>query len=96
MQHDGCHESRFVLHVTAPSMICITSLASELLVNFVNNLDLAYTLSSNREVDNWLIGRLMAWFRVDHIRMVRTTLAQAQMNFHVSQFGHWIQEIADT
>jgi len=28
--------------------------------------------------------------------MVRMTLAHAQMNYHVSQFGHWNQDKADT
>jgi len=81
--------------LTAPSMTCMTSHTSKLLVNFVTILDLAFALNGNREDDNWLIGRLMAWFGVDYIRMVRTTLAHAQMNYHVSQFGHWNQDIAD-
>jgi len=28
--------------------------------------------------------------------MVHTTFAHAQMNYHISQFGHWNQDKADT
>jgi len=30
------------------------------------------------------------------LSMVHSTLAHAQTNYHISQFGHWNQEIADT
>jgi len=42
------------------------------------------------------VNRFVAWFGFLNFHMVRLTLAQAQMNYHVSQCGHWNQEKADT
>jgi len=82
--------------LTAPSMTHMTSLTLKLLLNFVTNLVFAFALNSNRKDDNRLIGHLVAWFGVYHSRMVRTTVAHVQMNYHVSQFGYWNQYKADT
>jgi len=82
--------------LTAHSMTRMTSLTGKLLVNFVTNLVSTFARNSNRKDDIRLIGRFVVRFRVEHVGMVCTTLAHPQMNYHVSQFGHWNQDKADT
>jgi len=43
-----------------------------------------------------LVSGCFAWFEFWNIYMVRSTVAQAQTNYHVLQFGHWNQAKADT
>jgi len=74
--------------LTAPSITPMTSLTYILLVNFVTNLVCAFLLNSNCNGAMEFIGRLAAKFGHSNFRMVRTTIALAQTNYHVSQFGH--------
>jgi hypothetical protein len=50
--------------LTAPSMACMPSLTYILLVNFVFNLDCAFSLTLIRHGDSMLINRQSTWF--DH------------------------------
>jgi len=76
-------------------MSSMTSLTYILRVNFVTNLDIAFSLNYNWQDDIEFIGSQSTWFGVWNFRMAHVTLAHAQMNYHVSQFGHWNQEKAD-
>jgi len=72
---------------TAASITWITSVPEILMVYFVTNL--ALSLLDHRY---WLteikrFGSLTARFRFENPRMVSLTLAHAQTNDHVSQFG---------
>jgi len=82
--------------LTTSSMTYMTSLTAKLLVNFVINLVFVCAFISNREENTTLIGHLMRWFGVYQVGMVCMTLAHAQVNYHVSQFGIWIQDKTDS
>jgi len=66
-----------------------------MLVSFLSRLLLAFWLHSNRQDNIKLIGCQSTWFEVWIIIMAHPTLAHAQTNYHVSQFGHWNQAQAD-
>jgi len=55
VMHTGLYSA-----LTAPSMTRMTLLTYELLVYFFTNLDFPCALNSNRDDDNWLVGRLRA------------------------------------
>ena len=74
--------------LTAPSMTCMISLTLILLVYFVTNLVCAFALNSNCKGAMEYIGCIAAKFGHKNFRMVRTTLAHAQMNYQVSQLGY--------
>jgi len=73
---------------TAPSMIGMPSRTGIWLVNVVSNLDGTLSLICTRRDDIWLINRQSTQFGVWNFHMGRMTLAHAQSNDHVSQFGH--------
>jgi len=74
--------------LTAPAPTGTPSLTQILLVNFVSNLDCAFSLICKRQDDIRLINRQSTRFEVKNFRMARMTLAHAQTNYHVSQFGY--------
>jgi len=82
--------------LTPPSVPCMTSLTSILLVNFVTKLVFTFPLDCNRKKITEFIGRLAVCFGISTFRLVRTTLAHAPMNFCISQFCHQNQGKADT
>jgi len=65
-------------------------------LNFVTNSDLAFSLNRNWQDDIKFTGRLSTRFGVYNFRMAHMTLEHEQLNYHVSQFGHWNHEKADT
>ena len=69
-------------------MTRMTILNDILLVDDVSILGCAQECYSNWQVDIMFAGRLSLRFGVKIIQMVRTTLAQTLMQYHVSQFGH--------
>jgi len=69
-------------------MTRMTSLTQIELVYFVTNIGVALWLNSNLQIHIVRIGHLTAWFGFLTFRMVRSTLAHAQTNYHVSQFGY--------
>jgi hypothetical protein len=74
--------------LTALPMTRMTSLPEILLAHCVTNI--AFALSLNRYSQNKTErdGRLTARFGFYNFHMVRSTLAHAQTNYHVSQFVH--------
>ena len=74
--------------LTIPSMTRMPSLTNILLVNFVFNIDCAFSLRCRRNDNIMLIDRQSTWFGVWNVCMAQTTLAHAQTNYRVSQFGH--------
>jgi len=70
------------------------SLTQILLVNFIIHLVFAFSLNIIRPDYIEFIVCVEAWFVVLYFDMVCMTLAHPQMNYHVSQFGYWNQEIA--
>jgi len=74
--------------LTAPSLTGTPSLTRILLVNFVSNLDCAFSLICQRQDDIGLINGQSSQFGVQNFRMAHMTLGHAQTNYHVSQFGH--------
>jgi len=74
----------------------MASLTQILLVSFVSNLVLVFWVNSNWQDDINLIGRQSMLFGVYNIAMAHPTFANAQTNYHVSQFGHWDQLKPDT
>ena len=79
-------DSRYAL--TIPSTTCMPSLTNILLVNFVFTIDCASSLRCRRHDDIMLIDRQSTWFGVWNLCVAHTTLAHAQTNYRVSQFGH--------
>jgi hypothetical protein len=79
-------DSRCVL--TTPSMTRMPSLTNILLVNFVFNIDCVLSLNCRRHDDIMVIDCQSTWFGVWNIRVAHMTLAHAQTNYRVSQFGH--------
>jgi len=82
--------------LNARSMTCMTSLTYILVVYVVTNIAFVFSINSNWQTEIELIGHLTTWFGFKNTRMVRLTFAPAQTNYHVSQFGHWNQDKADT
>jgi len=74
--------------LTIPSMTRMPLLINILLVNFVFNIDCAFSLRCRRNDDIMLINRQSTWFGVWNVCVAHTTLAHAQTNYRVSQFGH--------
>jgi hypothetical protein len=74
--------------LTTPSMTRMPSLTDILLVNFVFNIDCAFSLTYKRHDDIMLIDRQSTRLVVLNVCVAYTTLAHAQTNYHVSQFGH--------
>jgi len=69
-------------------MTRMTSLTQILLPYFVTNIAFALSLDSHTQMETERLGRLTLRCEFKNIRMVRSTLANAQTNYHVSQFGH--------
>jgi len=67
-----------------------------LLVYFVTNIPFALSFNSHMQRETEQMGRLTVRFGFQNIHMMRSMIAHAQMNYHVSQFGYGNQEIADT
>jgi hypothetical protein len=67
-----------------------------LLAHFVTNIAFALSPNSLLQKETEIVGRLTVRFAFSNVHMVRSTLAHAQTNYHVSQFGHWNQEQAGT
>jgi hypothetical protein len=74
--------------LTAPSMTGMLSLSQILLVNCVSDLHCVFSLVCERQDDIMLIEHQSTRFGVLHCHVARMTLAHAQTNYHVSQFGH--------
>ena len=82
--------------LTASSMTRMPSLTQILLVNFVYSLDYAFSRICKRQGYIRLINRRSSSFGVENFHMACMTLAHAQTNYHVSQFGQWNQIKAHT
>jgi hypothetical protein len=78
--------------LTSLSVTCMISRTSMLSVYIVNNIAFDWSLNSHLQIEIERVGYLTAWFGFWHFHIVRLTLAHAQMNHHVSQYGHWNQE----
>ena len=74
--------------LTALPMPGMTSLTDIFLAHFVTKIALALSLNSQLQNKTERDGRLTARFGFLNFHMVRSTLAHAQTNYHVSQFGH--------
>jgi hypothetical protein len=74
--------------LTAPCMTGTLSLSQTLLVNSVSDLHCVFSLICKTQDDIMLIDRQSTRFGVLHCHVARMTLAHAQTNYHVSQFGH--------
>ena len=82
--------------LTATSMTSMTSVTSILLVNLVSILVFPFSLNHIRYNDIKFVRRWFTWSGVYNFRMASPTIAQAPTNSHVSQFGHWNPELANT
>jgi hypothetical protein len=74
--------------LTAHSMTRMTSLTYILLAYFIRNIAFALSLYSHRQMETEYSGHLAVRLGFKNIHMLRSTLAHAQTNYHVSQFGH--------
>jgi len=74
--------------LTALSMTLMTSLTEILLAHFVTNDAFALSLNSHLQNGTEPFGRLAVQFGFQNVYIVCSTLAHAQTNYHVSQFGH--------
>jgi hypothetical protein len=74
--------------LTALTLTRMTSLTEILLAHFVTNIAFALSLNSHLQNKIERDGRFTAQFGFQNFHMVRSTLAHAQTNYHVSQFGH--------
>jgi len=77
-------------------MTFMTSLIWILLVSIISKLVQVFWLNCNRQDYIEVIGCLLMEFRVYNIGMAQPTIAQAQTNYHVLQFGHGNQVNAVT
>jgi len=69
--------------LTALSMTRMTSLSDILLVYFVANITFAISLNNHWQREIEFISHRKARFRFYNLRMVRSSLPHAQMNYHV-------------
>ena len=69
-------------------MTNMTLLKEISLVLFVTNIAFALSLNRNLQIEIERGGHLTASFAFRTFHMVHSTLAHAQTNYHVSQFGH--------
>jgi hypothetical protein len=74
--------------LTALSMTLITSLTQILLVYFVTTIAFPLPLNSNMQIETVHLGRFRVRLGFSNIHIVRSTFADAQTNYHVSEFGH--------
>jgi hypothetical protein len=74
--------------LTALSMTRMTSLTSILLALYVTIIAFVLTLDSYLKKETEHVGCLTVRFGFKNIHMVCSTLAHAQTNYHVSQFGN--------
>jgi len=74
--------------LTPPSMTRMQSLIYILFVYFVYNTHCTLGLTYKRQDNIMLIDRQSTRFGVLNIRVAHTTLAHAQTNYQVLQFGH--------
>jgi len=81
--------------LTSSAMARKLQLTYILLVKFVFTLLLAFTLSSDWQVNLKYDGRLLSQFGVYNFCIAHTNLAHAQTNYHVSHFGDRIHKTAD-
>ena len=73
--------------LTTPSKTRMPSLTQISLVNSISNLNCAFLCICKRQDDIRLINHLSTRFGVLNLHMARMTLAHAQTNCEVSQFG---------
>jgi len=73
--------------LTAPSMSCMTSWTSILIVSFVSNLILVFGFISNPHDDIIFIGHPSTRLGVWNIGEAHPTVEHAQTNYDVLQFG---------
>jgi len=76
-------------------MTGMTSLNYIVLVHFVTTIAFAFSLNSTGQTEIKLGGHITAWYGFENFHIVRSTLAHAETNYHVSQYGHGIQETVD-
>jgi hypothetical protein len=74
--------------LNAWSMTRMKSLRYILLAHFVTNIAFALSLKSHMQKDSQRCGCLTVRFGCLNIHMVHSTLAHAQVNYHVSQFDY--------
>jgi len=74
--------------LTALSMTRMTSLTYISLAHLVTNIAFALSLNSQLQKETVHFGSPKVQFGSWNFLMVRSTLAHAQTNYHVSQFSH--------